>query len=334
MTKQRPTHGNRGGAALALSMLCLSVLGCQANNAEFVMRNRPQATVMRGEEAIPYYSVHVGDTVSLAFRSKLYFCDYAIMRDSQKDAFEDCGPDLGGAFEWPYRFTTITPPGELATLHVTAYSSLGKRDKMPYKGKIMELEVGTDSPDKVAAEADMFVRVYQSRLVIPVDLGGATPMWHAARLEMSGQGVRKRRITHSSADREGHFSVEGPDGMGRYQVIYEPTIKDIDPTGVTTAVLKVPDEDANIHEFTAELRPPQIDAPANDGAGGPEGMAPMSCGDEAPREVRDGGTPRSLDTALGGARRLLRIALPEISGTGRLTFALPESSRTCRVGVA
>ena len=50
---------------MALSMACLSSLGCQANNAEFVMRNRPQSTVMRGEEAIPYYSVHVGDTVSL-----------------------------------------------------------------------------------------------------------------------------------------------------------------------------------------------------------------------------------------------------------------------------
>lgn len=285
-------------------------VGCEIKNTEFIMRDRPTMTEMRGDKAVPYYLVHVGDTPSLAFRSKLYFCDYAIMHNSTTDTYEDCGPDLGGSFEWPYRFTTITPPGELTALHVKAYQSMGKRDFMPYKGKIMEIEVGNDPDDDVAAEAEILVRVYQSRLEIPVDMGGKEPMWHAARLEMEGRGVRRRRILHSSEARPGHFQVEGPDGLGRFKVVYEPTIKDIDPTGVTTAVLKVPDVDAQMHEFTAEMRPPSAGAdtsPTNtdDEASG-AGMTPMSM--RGARSLPwERGNPWSRDS--------LGAALLESSGT-------------------
>lgn len=277
----------RGGivwCGLAALLGATALAGCEFKNAEFVMRDRPSSTVMRGDEAVPYYVVHIGDTPSLAFRSKLYFCNYAIMHDSTTDGFEDCGPDLGGAFEWPYRFDEVSPPGAFTTLSVKAYTANGKRDFMPYRGKIMELEIGNDPEDEVAAEAEMLVRVYQSRVEIPVDLGGKEALWHAARLEMDGQGVRKRRILHSGSPRAGHFSVEGPDGVGRYRVIYEPTIKDIDPTGVTKAVLTVPDEDAQLHEFSVELRPPSMgpESLPMEGGAPDDGMTPMSIMSDSP----------------------------------------------------
>ncbi len=264
--------------AIGLILLLLGS-GCEMDNAEFIMRDRPFTTDMRGERKVTTYVVHVGDTPSLAFRSKLQFCDYAIMHDSGTEAFEDCGPDMGGSYEWPYTFTSV-PPSGMTTLHVKAYKQAGKRDTMPYNGKVMELEIGNDPEDKVAAAAEIHVQVYQSRVVIPVDLGGKEALWHAARLEMDGQGVRKRRIQHSGVPRPGYFTVEGPDSVGRYSVIYEPSIRDIDPTGVTTALLMVPDEDARFHEFSVELRPPTIRPPTSmddnmDGASD-AGMTPVS----------------------------------------------------------
>lgn len=300
-------RGARTCPAIGLILVLLGS-GCEMNNAEFIMRDRPFTTEMRGERKVTTYVVHVGDTPSLAFRSKLQFCDYAIMHDSGTEAFEDCGPDMGGSYEWPYTFKSV-PPSGMTTLHVKAYKQAGKRDTMPYNGKIMELEIGNDPEDKVAAEAEIHVQIYQSRVVIPVDLGGKEALWHAARLEMDGQGVRKRRIQHSGVPRPGYFTVDGPDSVGRYSVVYEPSIKDIDPTGVTAALLTVPDEDGQFHEFSAELRPPTIRPPTTlddnvDGASG-AGMTPVSQGSDGD------------ETCLPPVGRLCVSAVPKIRGIGQ-----------------
>lgn len=262
----------------ALLLALFAGAGCEFKNADFVMRDRPQFSEQRGDKEITYYLVHVGDSPTLAFRSKLFYCDYAIMHDTTTDDYEDCGPDLGGAFEWPYKFKEVSPTGDFTHLQVTAYTTMGKRDYMPYRGKIMELGVGNDPGDNEAAAADILVRVYQSRLEIPVDLGGKVPLWHAARLEMEGRGVRKRRILYSSEPGPRHFAVEGPDNLGRYKVIYEPTIEDIDVTGVTKVLLKVPDEDGHFHDFTTELGPPTgpMETASPTGPGSDEGLTPVS----------------------------------------------------------
>ena len=300
MTSEYPgVSGLRVGrnSRLCFAAIVLSIgVGCSMENAEFLMRDRPHVVEMREKKELTTYVVHVGDTPTLAFRSKLQFCDYAIMHDSGSESYEDCGPDMGGAYEWPYTFKAL-PPNGVTTLHIKAYKQKGKRDLMPYNGRIMELEIGNDPKDDVAAEAEMQVQVYQSRVVIPVDFGGKEPIWRAARLEMDGQGVRKRRIPHSGVPRQGFFNIEGPDSVGRYSVIYEPSIKDIDPTGVTTALLRVPDEDAQFHEFSVELRPPTI-RPAkmlNDGGDGASdaGMTPISFG----RGAMDGDFSLATSTA-------------------------------------
>ena len=230
------------------------------DNAEFVIRDRPRVveTDPSGNE-FAYYLVHVGDSPTLAFRSKFRFCDYAVMHNTRQDTFEDCGPDLPGAFEWPYRFATVTPPGEFTRLEVTGYRIAGQRDFMPYNGKKMELELGNDPADGIAATAGVNVRVYQSRLTVPVDMGGKAPLWRASRLLLEGKGIRKRRIRHSESPRPGYFTVEPAPGSGRFMVVYEPSIDEIDPARGTTALLQVPDEDGHFHDFRAEVLPPTAD---------------------------------------------------------------------------
>lgn len=243
--------------ASATFVISAVTLGCNLDNSEFLIRDRPRAveTDAEGNE-VPYYLVHVGDTPTLSFRSKFIYCDYAIMHDTRDGGFEDCGPDLSGAFEWPYTFKSLTPPGQLTTLTVTGYATAGQRDLMPYNGRIMELDLGNEPEDGIAAKAELNVRVYQSRLVIPFDMGGAEPLWRAARLFVEGKGVRSHRIRYSEKPRRGCFTVEGPDGTGRYTAVYEPNIKEIDPAGTTEALLQVPDEDGRFHDFRASLTPP------------------------------------------------------------------------------
>lgn len=267
MTNARPSLERESLLVLlsaAILSFALSATGCTVDNAEFVIRDRPRITQTDAEgNESGYYLVHVGDSPTLAFRSKFNYCDYAIMQDTRDGGFEDCGPDLSGAFEWPYKFKTVTPPGEFTTLTVTAYATAGQRDQMPYNGRVMDLGLGNDPEDHPTAEAELRVRVYQSRLLIPVDMGGKEPLWHASRMFIEGKGIRKRRIRHSEDPRPGYFSVEGSGGGGRYTVVYEPEIDDIDPTGETEALLQVPDDDGHFHDFHATLRPPVADGEMN-----------------------------------------------------------------------
>ncbi len=247
------TEGGRLGGPLLVALAACLASGCADRNAEFLIANRPMVESDGGT----LYTVHLGDKPSLAFRTKFWACDYAILHDEAADVYDDCGPNLDGEFVWPYAFTRPTGPDGPTRLTVTGYRQAGSRDHMAVRGRLEEAESTGEPADALVARASLLVTVEQHVVDIVVPLSIGEPDWPLSRLVITGDDGRRTRIRHcGGTTRRGCFTHEGPDEAGAFRVRYTPKIEEINPSGPTKVELLVADAKGRTKTFTQLLGKP------------------------------------------------------------------------------
>jgi len=236
------------------------VAGCGSTEAELLIKDRPMRT--DAATGLPYYTLYAGDSPTLSFRAKFGYCDYAIMYDELNVSYEDCGPDVNGVYEWKYKFQKATDPGVLMRITATGYFIDGIQDIKPYNGKLLKSGRRGEPEDALVAQDSIFVKVYSSTIRIPVNFGERSPIWKSAKMYIYGPGATRRIIEFGRLGYDGEFRVEGPDANNGYVAIYEPTRREINPTGETRVELVLGDDDANIHTIESVIQPPTAELTA------------------------------------------------------------------------
>ena len=251
-----------GGLLSVVTMILIGSTGCGSTEAQLLIKERPILT--DAATGLEYYSLHAGDEPTLSFRAKFGYCDYAYMVDELNETYEDCGPDVNGVYEWKYKFAKATDPGVLLRISAIGFFIDGIQDVKPYNGKLLKSGRRGEPLDKLVAQDSVFVKVYSSTIRIAVNCGEHAPIWKSAKMYIYGPGATRRIIESGRTGYDGEFRVEGPDGNNGYVVIYEPTIREINPRGETKVELVLGDADANIHKFEMMIRAPSatLTAPA------------------------------------------------------------------------
>lgn len=129
----------------------------------------------------------------------------------------------------------------VAKLDVRAYRQRGRRDYVREGERIVHRLRQGDDPDELVGSASMTLRCYQATVSMRVHLpNGVKPDWEKAWLELTGRDGHVKRVTLGQPGQHG-FIVLGPSAFGEdYTVFYEPRHDEVQTTGKTKVVFKMP----------------------------------------------------------------------------------------------
>lgn len=242
---------------IAAALLASATLtqGCQSANGYLLILSGDPVASERGLGGLAIYAVHVGERPRLRFHERFSAGDYAVCLDEQSGLYEDCGPPLGTLFEWRRPFDRPTAEGQPLRLTARSYRQNGKRDSMPFDGKLVFREGVGDIGDDLWAVGQVLVRVYQSVVEFDVALPGRSPDWSLTQLSLY-RGSRRTEVRQAQPSGRGGFAVRGPDADGRWRVSYEPTAEQIETRGTTRAVLVVADDRGRTTRFERTFTTP------------------------------------------------------------------------------
>jgi hypothetical protein len=241
---------------VCFSLWTILLTGCAEYNGVLEVESGPAVDKMptgeSGEALV--FAVHQGESVTIRFHSRLGACDYAVMQDATNDRYYDCGPPLGGRFEWKYApsGTCASPPIKLT---VTGYLQAGARDRMPIEGQLQEGSRADDPKDETVARATAWIHLYQSVVEIRVALLQGSPDWSLSKLVITRADGGQSRIGPRSVEAAG-FETIGPDETDTWRVRYEPKASEVNNTGETLAELLVADEQGRITAFSQRFATP------------------------------------------------------------------------------
>jgi hypothetical protein len=231
--------------------------GCAEQNGVLEIDSGPPISRLGGFGAgAPTYAVHVGENLTMRFRSKVGTCDYAVMLDESKQRYVDCGPCISKQFEWKYAFGESGPTARPMHLTVSGYVQRGARDRMPMAGEMVDAERPNDDWDCKLAQATILVQVYQSVVEIAVSMPKGRPDWTLTKLTLTRADGQLTRVSLQTAAGEPGYGVSGPDEAGVWHVRYEPKASDVDHSGETSASLQVADELGQITVFQQTFATP------------------------------------------------------------------------------
>jgi len=228
--------------------------GCNFSNASLQVESGPPVDSRGG--GVATYSVHVGERVKFTFALHLGAADYAVFHDETTDTWDDCGPPIQGRFEWTHAFDLTSDDEAPHRIAVTAYSQNGRRDAMPFGGKLIEGNSPGDAADFKLARASTVARVYQSIADIPISPGAVgRPDWHRTRLVIHRDDGSATRVPQAAAQSPG-FTVNGPDKQGAFTVRYRPGCDEVNRSGQTDAELLLADESGRVTSIRARFPTP------------------------------------------------------------------------------
>lgn len=236
-----PQWASRVACGLGLVIGC----GCANRNGVLEVDSGPPVRMISdaGRTDVHVYAVHVGESFTMHFRTKVGACDYAVLHDEGEDKYYDCGSPTAGVFEWTHSISAESPAGVPRRLVVEGYAREGARDRMPIRGELVKGERPGDPQDWRLAEAGVLIEPYQSVLDATFAMQeGARPDWSLSKLVVRRADGRQTMVRAASGQSRG-FIGTGPDEQGRWRVRYEPMCSEVDTSGETTAELVVADEE-------------------------------------------------------------------------------------------
>lgn len=206
-------------------------------------------------------AAHVGEVVQLSFVLKKPFesksmhalglADYCVFNIAGERYDVDLNADGSFTMEFPL---DRAQPGDSMPITASAYRQYDGRDHMRIANQWMTNESPNNGADQWVASGGVTLEVYQSRieLLVPalpdgLDLG-------TAQLVLRRRDGDDAVVYPDHPPRRG-FTVE-PVAEGGWRIDYLPRAAEVNPTGMTPAVLTFQDRAGNRHEYRTDVPTP------------------------------------------------------------------------------
>ena len=205
--------------------------------------------------------VHVGEEVSFDFVlqdwsrdlvNPVGIADYCVAHvDGQRI---EATPDVAGHFQFSHLFDQFAP-GDKINVKATAFRQRAGRDFMNIRGEWLQSDSPYEEPDRAVCGDSVKLIVYQ----VPIELALVRP---ADDLDPDTGVLRIRRAdaptTSVFVDRPGRpgFTMTGPEPDGYYRISYQPSGKELNPTGTTDVEFTVYDTSGQPHHASVTLETP------------------------------------------------------------------------------
>ncbi len=248
----------RLATAACCCVMAVVLSGCANHNGTLALDSGDPITSVRGRQAIeePVYAVHIGERAMLRFTWQFDTCDYAILLDESTGEYFDCGPPLGGRFEWGHTFIADAERSESYRLIVEGYLRVGHRDRLPVRGDLKEHKLTTDPQDSLIARAVAHVQTYQSEVLIDVAPQAERPAWDLTKLVLTRDSGKETIVRRQVSDKRGFRVEHAGEPEAEWRVRYLPLAGEINHRGRTKARLLLADETGRTHEFEHSFETP------------------------------------------------------------------------------